>query len=1249
MKKAEQKFPWYLLLTFLVLSLNIWAAGYYYYHTEKENIQKDKQEDLLAIADLKVKQITDWRRERLGDGEIISKDPFFAFHVREWFQGKDPGLKQKILSRMQSFQEYYQYKSLVLLDSKSDIRLAVPDGKEVLGPDARQLTVQAMRTKKIIFSNLYKSKIQNIIRLTIVVPLIVSGEPGGEPIGVLLLRVDPFQFLYPLLQSWPTPSKSAETVMVRREGNDVVFLNELRHRKDTALTLRFPVTEQNLPAGMAVRGTEGIVDGTDYREVSVIAGIKHIPDSPWFLIAKVDQEEIYAPIRQRLWITIMLVSIMILAAGGFIGLIWRHQGAIFYQERYEAELKRLALLQHFEYLTKYANDIILLSDGNLRIIEGNDRAALSYGYTGDELIRLHLRDLRSPETRPLLEQQMEQAEEQNGLVYETIHQRKDGTKFPAEVSARVIAIEGGKFYQHIVRDITERKQAEKALRESEQRFKNIIEHSNELFYIHDTHNKLTYVSPQSTLILGYTPGEMMTEWTNLVTDNPINKTGIQMTEQAIQTGERQQPYLLELYKKDRSRVLLEIDESPLINEQGAVVGIVGAARDVTENKKAEESLIREKQFSDTAINSMPGVFYLFDRNGRFVRWNRNFEIFTGYSAGEISKMNPLDFFSEEEKKLVAERIQEVFIKGYSKVEAHLLAKDGSKTPYLFTGLHLVMDEQDFLIGTGTDISDLRRVEKSLIISEEKYRTLLENLPQKIFSKDIHSVFVSCNQSLARDLGITPEELTGKTDYDFFPKELADKYRADDQRILKSGRAEAIEEQYIREGQVYIIYTVKTPLKDEQGNTTGILGIFWDITEQKHAEEELKRYREHLEELVQERTAELEVANRQLQNEINDRIAIADALRSSEEKYRSIVDNIGIGISLISPKMEILSLNSQMRQWFPHIDVGKKPICYQAFNTPPTDEVCSYCPTGKTLQDGKVHISVTETPVAGQIRNYRLISSPIRDKDGSIVAAIEMVEDITERRRAEEEIIRLNQELQHNIAQLENTNKELESFSYSVSHDLRSPLRSIDGFSRVLLDDYSGKLDEEGRKYLHRVRNASQRMGQLIDDLLNLSRVSRREMRHELVDLSALVNTIAADLRSVQPDRQIAWSIQPGIFASGDAGLLRILFENLLGNAVKFTEKTEDASIEFGRADHGGEEAYSVRDNGAGFDMTYSDKLFGAFQRLHSQDEFPGTGIGLAIVQRIVNRHGGRIWAEGTVDKGAAFFFTLPAREAKNRS
>ncbi|MBI3995171.1 MAG: response regulator [Nitrospirae bacterium] len=232
------------------------------------------------------------------------------------------------------------------------------------------------------------------------------------------------------------------------------------------------------------------------------------------------------------------------------------------------------------------------------------------------------------------------------------------------------------------------------------------------------------------------------------------------------------------------------------------------------------------------------------------------------------------------------------------------------------------------------------------------------------------------------------------------------------------------------------------------------------------------------------------------------------------------------------------------------------------------------------------------------------------------------------------------ELAERTAQLESANKELESFSYSVSHDLRAPLRSIDGFSQALLDDSADRLDAQGRDHLQRVRTATRRMGELIDDLLALSRVTRSEMRRERMDLSALARTVSAGLRKAQPERQVEFVIAQGIVVDGDSGLLRAALENLLGNAWKFTAKHPRARIEFGVMQWENETAYFVRDDGAGFDMTYAGKLFGAFQRLHAVSEFEGTGIGLATVQRIINRHGGRLWAEGAVEKGATFYFTL---------
>jgi len=237
------------------------------------------------------------------------------------------------------------------------------------------------------------------------------------------------------------------------------------------------------------------------------------------------------------------------------------------------------------------------------------------------------------------------------------------------------------------------------------------------------------------------------------------------------------------------------------------------------------------------------------------------------------------------------------------------------------------------------------------------------------------------------------------------------------------------------------------------------------------------------------------------------------------------------------------------------------------------------------------------------------------------------------------LLAMNETLRQARAETEAANRELEAFSYSVAHDLRAPLRGVDGFSLALLEEYADKLDGEGCGYLKHMRESAQRMGRLIDDLLALSRVTRSELAREPVDLSGLAQNVAAQLQRAQPDRQVEIVIAARIVVDCDARLLRVALENLLGNAWKFTGKRAQPRIEIG-VTPGGDRACFVRDNGAGFDMAYASKLFGAFQRLHSSDEFEGTGIGLATVQRIINRHSGRIWAIGEVDRGATFYFTL---------
>ena len=324
-----------------------------------------------------------------------------------------------------------------------------------------------------LLSDFHRSPEIPTVHIDLYAPVLKAGKDGREPscAGVFLFRINPRDFLYPLIQSWPVPSRSAESLLVRRDGQDVLFLNDLRHLKDTALSLRLPADDSNLPAAMAVRGLEGLLEGTDYRGVRVLSVIRPLPGTPWFMIAKEDLSEILAPLRIRM--AALAIALVILSFGiGAMLLFWiKRRESHYYRRQYEIEHDRLAVVRHFEYLHKYANDIIFLADRDHRIVEANERARTAYGYSLEELNGLRVPDLRPPQARPQFGMTMREAERTGGLVFETLHQRKDGTIFPVEVSLRILNIDGVRYHQAIIRDVSERKKAEErtldALREKD--------------------------------------------------------------------------------------------------------------------------------------------------------------------------------------------------------------------------------------------------------------------------------------------------------------------------------------------------------------------------------------------------------------------------------------------------------------------------------------------------------------------------------------------------------------------------------------------------------------------------------------------------------------------------------------------------------------------------------------------------------------------------------------------------------------
>ena len=390
--------------------------------------------------------------------------------------------------------------------------------------------------------------------------------------------------------------------------------------------------------------------------------------------------------------------------------------------------------------------------------------------------------------------------------------------------------------------------------------------------------------------------------------------------------------------------------------------------------------------------------------------------------------------------------------------------------------------------------------------------------------------------------------------------------------------------------------------------------------------------------LQERNEELAATEEELRHQVDEYLRTYDALAEEKSKLESILSCMSEGLSIQDLDYRVILQNDAHKKM---VGDAKGMFCYNAYQH--NDSVCSDCPMKGAFADGGTHVKLSEVKDGDNLRYFEVVATPLRNPQGQMIGGIEVVRDISDRMRSDQEIRRLNQELEERViertAELELANHELESFSYSVSHDLRAPLRHIGSFSSILESDHSSQLDEQGKQYLARIISGCNKMGVLIDDLLELSHVSRRELNSSKVNLSRIFGTIAASLIERDPDRNVSFKIEDGLEAYGDDRLLEVLLNNLLSNAWKYSSRKDEAIIEFGRKTIAARPVYFVKDNGAGFDKTYADKLFTPFQRLHGT-EFEGTGIGLAIAQRVVHRHGGKIWADSVEGEGATFYFTL---------
>ncbi len=628
-------------------------------------------------------------------------------------------------------------------------------------------------------------------------------------------------------------------------------------------------------------------------------------------------------------------------------------------------------------------------------------------------------------------------------------------------------------------------------------------------------------------------------------------------------------------------------------------------KEITERKRMMEELRTASIYARSLIEASLDPLVTISPEGKITDVNEATIKVTGVPREGLTGTDFSNYFTEPEK--AREGYRQVFEKGvvidYPLTIRH---RNGNLVEVLYNA-SVYKDIRDNVLGVfaaARDVTESKRVVLDLVETKNYlYNILQSSTKYSVIGMDLNHCILSWNEGAMRNYGYTEEEIIGKDAKIIYAPEDIESGAVE--RFIttayEKGVAESEFQRVRKDGTRFPASVVITRRNDASGRPIGYLLMSSDIRDKKEAEERLRYASQYARSLIE---------------------ASLDPLVTINPDGK-ITDVNEATIKVTGIAREEL-IGTDLSNYFTEPDkarvVGYREVLEKGF-------VINYPLTIR-------HILGTTTDVLYNAAIYR-------NEAGELQGVFAAARDITELKHAEEEIKKLNEELKRYIIQLESANKELEAFSYSVSHDLRAPLRAIDGFSRIILEDYLDKLDDEGKRVLSVIRNNTQKMGQLIDDLLLFSRLGRQELRASGIDMGKLARAVSEELKLAVPERKLKFNINTLIPAQGDQAMIRQVFVNLLSNAVKFTRPKERAVIEVDGRSEGNENVYTVKDNGVGFDMQYVDKLFGVFQRLHSSEEFEGTGVGLAIVQRIIHRHGGRVWAEGKVGEGATFYFTLP--------
>ncbi len=1251
--------PRWLIAVFVAMMLVTLGTGAWFYHGQRQAARQDAGAGLASIARLKADQIVHWRENQLAEATELMASRFLIDGVMRWLANPRAEAAEEILCRFRSVQEHYRYTDVLLLDTGSRVRLSLSGRTESLPSQLSTAVAAALRERKPVLTDLHIGN-DSVPCLEVIAPLFADNAPSSKPVGAIVLQNDARESLYPLILSWPLPSPSAESLLVRRDGNTVLFLNELRHRRDTAIKFRISLKETDVPAVKAVLGGEGVVEGTDYRGVSVLSVVKPVPNSPWFLVTKVDSAEVFAAWSFRSFLILALILGCVLAAAAGIGIVWQRNLKAHYRALFQTEANR----REIEQLYRSLFENMLNGFAYCRMIYDEDdcpKDTIFLAVNNAFGALTGLKDVvgkKASEVVPAIWQKDPELLE----TYDRVARTGAPEKFEVEVKAIQMWLSisvyrplAGHFVT-VFDVISRRKQAEQALRESEERYRLLSDNAEDFVMLNDTHGNRLYVSPSFFRVTGWTPDEVhQSHWRTRL--HPDDVALVEQTRQANLAG--QITSIEHRFRcRDGSWIWVESRCKPIFGSDGKVEHMLVWSRDITARKRAELALRESETLVRSITDHSEDIIFVKDRDSRFLFMNPAGLKQNGFTLEQIlghsdMELNPN---AAEAATSMATDLRVMSSRQTETTEEEVSLPSGGKRVLLTTKTTRLDPNGNVigLVGISRDITDRKRAEEALRESEERFRSLYTSMTEVVALHEIVTDskgqavdyrILDINPSYTKVMGISRDRAVGALASQLYGVDKMPYLNIYD-RVAATGEPASFEA-FIPLLSKHFEISVFSP---QRGHFAIVAS---DISDRKQAESRLAKQQALLEGMNR---ILREAIRCETETELADKcLTVAQELTGSQFGLIQELNATG--------NADCLAMTS------PGGEVCKMPQSEAAVllrDMPMRGLLANVIQKGVTLlaNDPAAHPDWAGLP-PGHPPLQRFLGVPLKVGDRSIgliglankssdydsedqevaeSVASSFVEAL-QRLRAKHHLRSLNtfldQRVQERTTQLETANRELESFSYSVSHDLRAPLRAISGFAGILAEDYRQRLDDEGQRLLDTITREAKQMGQLIDDLLQFSRVGRKTMQAAEVDMRMLAQKAWLDCTAQSPGRNLQFNLRPLPVTRGDAAMLRQVWTNLISNAVKYTRPKEVAVIEISSRAGEGELVYCVKDNGVGFDPEYVGKLFNVFQRLHSESEFEGTGVGLALVQRIIRRHGGRVWAEGKPNEGATFYFTLP--------